>query len=455
MSPSRLRDRLALALLAALFIASVYRAATLSIAMDEAYTYLSFVAPPLRQILTTYSPNHHVLFSLLAKASVQIFGASELSLRLPALLGALIFMAATWRIARTLFADRPTMLLAVCLITLNPMTFDYMSQARGYSLALGFYMFGLLFAIESGPVLAGVMLGLSMAANIAFGVPVLALNVLLAFTQRKSLLRLIAIEVIVLAAIAGSPLLHADPHSFVGFNSIRETLDNFSIASVLHDWDGNGLWTKQVNVWTSSFFYPAFRAVVLIMLAICAIPLWQRLRARTANNDWLFYLSGSLILSVVILIAEHITTHAPYPYARVVIYCWPLLAFMMCLLIERDKTKILLAFCLLMVIQFALQFDTDHFAWLEYSAGTRQIVQRIPDREVTISTSGSLYACLDFYRSIYSMKRWHLQEKSTPPQSSDYLVSDTFEARTALPANYKQLWRDPLSGAILAAPRAR
>jgi hypothetical protein len=56
--------------------------------MDEAFTYLSFVAPPVKRILTRYSPNNHVLWSLLAEVCVIVFEASEFSWRLPALAGA-------------------------------------------------------------------------------------------------------------------------------------------------------------------------------------------------------------------------------------------------------------------------------------------------------------------------------------------------------------------------------
>jgi hypothetical protein len=493
---ARLRDSFGLALLSILFVASVYRAWSLSISMDEAHTYLSFVAPPLTQILTTYSPNHHVLFSLLAKASIQTFGVSELSLRLPALLGCLLFFSATWGIGRVLFEDRSTMLLSLCLVTLNPLTFDYMSQARGYSLALGFYLFGVLSLIRfpltessnrksSRLVLAGLPLGLAVAANLAFGIPVLALNLLFgaALAGRLSALKamswLFCSESIAFCAIAGSPLLHADRGEFIGgFASVFDTLSNFSIACLIHDWDGNGVWTKPINVWTSYFLYPAFRIVVLIVLGtvtcLLAGYLWRRLKPRppngfkVASNDyWLFFFGGSLILSVAMLIVAHSAADAPYPFARMVIYCWPLLVFTMCLLIERFHTgkmvlrlfsTLLLLFSLIIVIQSGLQFDMDHFGWLEYSAGTKQAARIIRDREadspreVSISTSWSLYACLNYYESVYSMKRWRLKVRSASTQPDDYLVIDVFEARNGVPPGYRQVWRDPLSGAVLAVP---
>src|SRR5215211_593620 len=82
---------IAVALLAGLFVANVYRAATQSLTIDEAFTYQLYLAKNLRAILTDYDANNHVLFTLLAKISVSLFGTSEFAIRLPTLLGGLVY----------------------------------------------------------------------------------------------------------------------------------------------------------------------------------------------------------------------------------------------------------------------------------------------------------------------------------------------------------------------------
>ena len=57
--------KLAAAILTAAFALYVWRAATLAITTDEAFTANSFVAPPWLQILTIYDANHHALHSYL------------------------------------------------------------------------------------------------------------------------------------------------------------------------------------------------------------------------------------------------------------------------------------------------------------------------------------------------------------------------------------------------------
>jgi hypothetical protein len=463
--PPRAPGIIAWFLLAALFLASVYRAATISISMDEAFTYLSFVAPPLKQILSTYSPNNHVLYSVLAKGCVTAFRASELPLRLPALAGAVLCLTGIRSVSRALLGGGWIMLLSVSLAALNPIVFDYFSQARGYGLALGFYLFGLLCAAHSKRfLLAGALLGLSIGANLTFAIPVAALDVLLVVlwvahkAEWRPIAWMLAIELILAGGITGGPLLHANRESFAGgFGSVSQALDNFAVSCVAHDWDGNGLWTNQLNV-LSDWIFRVFRIIFPLVIGVAAIFLLGRFRQ---FNIWLFVLTGTLVLTIVTLIAAHWLWGAPYPYARFVMYCWPLWALLSCVLVERlpRGRAFLLAFCLIMTAQSALQFDLDHFAWLEYSAGTRQIANFIRHRtradsahQVNISASGSLYACLDFYRSIYALGNWRLSVRSSPQSFTDYLVMDRFDAPKGLPHGFRQIWRDPLSRAVVAAP---
>ena len=82
----------------AIFAISVYRAATLALTIDEASTYVGYVHLGWNGIFHgPFDANNHILYSILEKFSRQWFGMSELSLRLPALLGAGLFL---WSLAR-------------------------------------------------------------------------------------------------------------------------------------------------------------------------------------------------------------------------------------------------------------------------------------------------------------------------------------------------------------------
>ena len=97
------------------------------------------------------------------------FGLSTLTARLPALLGAAIYIAAGYFLC-TRITDRLSLQLPlfVCLL-LNPFIFDFMVAARGYSLADAFLMTAIAIAVcDRSSALASVALGLSFCANFSF-----------------------------------------------------------------------------------------------------------------------------------------------------------------------------------------------------------------------------------------------------------------------------------------------
>ncbi|HMC62894.1 MAG TPA: hypothetical protein VKJ01_27120, partial [Candidatus Solibacter sp.] len=92
-------------LLLALFAVTVYRAATQSITPPEAATYNRFVGPNLQEALALTTSNNHVLNTLLARISTSIFHLTDLSLRLPGLLGGALYFWAVFRLARRTFGN--------------------------------------------------------------------------------------------------------------------------------------------------------------------------------------------------------------------------------------------------------------------------------------------------------------------------------------------------------------
>src|SRR5262245_50039371 len=93
----------AAAMLAALFVVNVYRAATQSIVFDEAFTYLAFLSGAPSRVFTEYTANNHVLFTLLARLSIALFGVSELTFRLPTVVAGVIYFVAIFALCRVVF----------------------------------------------------------------------------------------------------------------------------------------------------------------------------------------------------------------------------------------------------------------------------------------------------------------------------------------------------------------
>lgn len=137
----RLSDALAWVLMAGCFAAAVCAAATRPVVHDEAMTWNRFVSGGLGAIFDPqiFDTNNHVLHSILCLGSTRLLGPTPLGLRLPALLGTLVYLLIMRRICRRLLGPRPLMVAALALLALNPVIFSHFSLARGYSLALAFF----------------------------------------------------------------------------------------------------------------------------------------------------------------------------------------------------------------------------------------------------------------------------------------------------------------------------
>jgi hypothetical protein len=165
----------------------VARACVQSITIDEADTLIAWV---LRAAPSSWeaSSNNHVLNSLLMRLFVMIFGPSPVIIRLPALIGAAIYITAVYYLVRLL---TPKLVLAwslmVCLVA-SPFVMDYLVAARGYSLALAFltcmFTVALRHKQRGGSVYRAasaisICAALSVSANFSFAIAVLLSGLLI------------------------------------------------------------------------------------------------------------------------------------------------------------------------------------------------------------------------------------------------------------------------------------
>src|SRR5262249_59776022 len=75
-------------------------------------------------------------YSLLAWASVRLFGLSEFALRLPSVLAGPLLLIATGRLFWLLAGSRVLSLIGLVVVALNPLVMDFQVAARGYGLGL-------------------------------------------------------------------------------------------------------------------------------------------------------------------------------------------------------------------------------------------------------------------------------------------------------------------------------
>jgi hypothetical protein len=277
-----------LLILAAVFaiVWAVVRAWMQSVTIDEAFTYLYFVAKPLNTVWEPNS-NNHVLNSLLMWISTHAFGASSITVRLPALLGAVLYVFVCYFLCNSVTNRFSLRLPLFICLTYNPFIFDYMVAARGYGLADAFLLAAIAApvwnrvkgwpSLRTSCVLASLALGLSFTAHFAFafvdGAAFLAI-VTWAIGQRQGepVWRIVGFcalpGLFVALLICGYPLAHWRSGDLaVGAHSLREMRQSLLQSSLYRVAPRFRFseWYKVVN-----FIRPRLPPLLLI-LCLCQI----------------------------------------------------------------------------------------------------------------------------------------------------------------------------------------
>ncbi|MFV2035519.1 MAG: glycosyltransferase family 39 protein, partial [Halocynthiibacter sp.] len=130
-NPER-RDYLVLA--AILVLATLLRIVGLDAPLwyDEIITLISHVRLPCSEMMSTYSMNHHYLFSLEAKAAISIWGEAAWVLRLPSLIFGVGSIAAMWVLARRVAGSMQAHVVAL-LLAISYHHIWFSQNARGYT----------------------------------------------------------------------------------------------------------------------------------------------------------------------------------------------------------------------------------------------------------------------------------------------------------------------------------
>jgi hypothetical protein len=190
-------------LLLAVFAWNVYEALHLPVTRDEAYEFVHFVRPPLRDVVRQFDPRDQVLHTLLVKRSVGLFRLSEFSMRVPALLAVGFFFWVVFRVGR----GSPVI---AGLLVLNPFVQGHLWAAAGDAMGLALFAWGVDRVIQRRLNFAGLLLGLSMAASLVFAIPV---AVLIAACLAIGHDRWAVIERLALTTLAAAFILLAIPLS--------------------------------------------------------------------------------------------------------------------------------------------------------------------------------------------------------------------------------------------------
>ena len=114
---------------------------------DEITTVETHLRLPWDEMMTSYSMNHHYLYSLQAKLSAAVFGEAAWSVRLPAMIFGVGSIAAIWVLAKRLAGVRVAHATAL-LLTLSFHHIWFSQNARGYTELAFWSTLGMLFFLH-------------------------------------------------------------------------------------------------------------------------------------------------------------------------------------------------------------------------------------------------------------------------------------------------------------------
>jgi 4-amino-4-deoxy-L-arabinose transferase-like glycosyltransferase len=321
----------------------VARACVQSITIDEADTYLAWVAGPAPTHWAAAS-NNHILNSMLMRLFTTLFGVGHLSARAPALIGAAIYIAAAYWLCRLVTQELSLQwTLLICLVY-NPFVMDYLVAARGYSLALALLMSAIALAAYNRNestrtyILISLCAALSFSANFSFAFADLSAVLFIAlwgcWHARTSIRKAVRIAIactvpglLVALFLTGSVLAQWSRSDITyGAPSLRQTRDTVIQASLYE------LNPHLVNPLLYGFLvrvrpllFPLLGAACLLQLI--AIP-WNR-RSLNESCRRLPGGLGALCAGVMAVpLALHWILfrliHLPYPQDRTALYFAPL-----------------------------------------------------------------------------------------------------------------------------------
>lgn len=453
---------------------NVYRAATWSITIDEARVFNDFIATPFESLFASYDACYHVLHTWLTRFAVGMLGRGEWVVRLPGLVAAVFYFAAVWKLANRVMGAGPLHLLAVVVLSANPLIFDHLSLARGYGLALTLFTWAFYHLVLAASerdarriTKAAYLMGLSVAANLTFAFPVAGLVVMfLAMWIRREgwrlgelIDRLLLPMIVPPILILMIPLSRMAPNPFYfGADRLVAMWDSLIFYTVAHGGDVNWNWTVFASVW----ILPVVGAIVT---AAAIATLWKRTLQGAAAYAFLLS-AGTMILALLILMAGHRWAGLPYPAARTGIYLiWLVLVAWVAALrapVWKGALRVVpwvLGVSLIVNVPSLVE-AAKSTAYLEFrpDAEVKQAVRQLRELQAAAPKPAKVGGSwehadgLNYYRLRYRLRWLEKHERKGLKDGFDYYVLTARDGAWVEKLRLRRVWTGPRTGIIVAVP---
>ncbi len=443
-----------------------YRAATQSITVDEATTYLNYVREHWANVWSNYDPNNHILYSILAQLSVRAFRISEFSLRLPSVLAGFFLVIGIHRVLEQTVESRAVRWIALAGLSAAPLVLDFSVAARGYGLSLALLAWAIYFSILGRDPWAGLLLGLSLAANFNIAFPAIGLiscplvldTGAVSTRLRRCLSAALPAAGIFLAICY--PVLRQIKTSqlYVGEPTIDAALYNLVFLNIRAIPGHPGLFATGFGAHAIEYFF--LPAVLLFTIVVSARALWGGHYPRRTLLPIL-----ALLLALAAIVFAHFFAGLNYPVDRLGLPLFLLFGLAWAIAASQSpKPRIRALNALLatfLIAQFLTQFHTRYFALWQFDMPMKQVARLIekdshgaPDGSVSISATWFHVPALEYYRRVYRIAALQPIERHqhTQLQGFDYYVlnvKDDDDLKAASIPAVIPLFRDDFSGVLL------
>ena len=437
-----------LALTAAIAMALViFRAATQAITIDEASTYVFFVQDisPLHWLGST---NNHVLNTALMRLSTRLFGLSELSARLPALLGAGLYISACYRFCRRLEGGILLQWTALVCLVYSPFIMDYLVAARGYSLALGVLMTALVAESKTlrDCILISTAIGLCFASNFSFAFTCAAAMIARFIgslreskVPRGKLVAAYVVPPLLVTWLLVAPALLNFPRAELWYGS-QSLLDAF--ASLLE---------SQLSHRTPWLY---------LIPALISLAWMVQIRKKLPAPTLLF--GGVFLATAILHFAGFHLLGLLYPLDRTGIFFVPLLfgALAAATTIPGGWLRRAQIGALLFVAALNLaSLRLDHFEEWHFDADTDKIysvLSCLHERQQVdpVAVDWPYIAALNFYSKTARQGTFRIvaDDKTNPPAAEAFVLGWGLTPTALQPRHLTAIWTSPKTGAMIAVP---
>jgi len=454
------------------FLYSCARSFILSITHDEALTVVYHASRSYFDIIANsgeiFLANNHLLSTVLVKFFISNLGFSEFVARIPALIGCALYLIGVYKILELFFnKNRPSFLLGVFLLASNPFLLDFFSLARGYSLALGFFILGLYYLLKRvasldfknrirNTVFSLIMLTLSVLANLAFLNVYLAIVGLLVLLDIKDLIIIIRnkkLSFSIFKQLSLRTLLPIILSPLFLFTIYYSPVIKMKKLSSLYFGGTIGFWHDTVSslvrfsLYGKNYFnlnlvllFQYFIVALIIFSLILLIYKLLKKQKLTLLNKYLLIFGALLFLCALSIILQNKLFETKFVTGRAAIFFIPiflifaLLVFKNVYTISLRNGRVIINFLLFCIALFsAVHFIrcanfTYAYVW-KYDAFTKDVIKNIvvlhqdemlQDKQITIGADWHFEPSINFYRIKYNTPWLRAVDRSGPDGKFDY-----------------------------------